>query len=143
MLLCLQICRTISIYLVIFHDRGTLSKAFSKSVYITSIHPPSSNVAIQISSILSNWRTVDLPVMKPYCFLLKRLLSLKYVFHDVISYNRLHCFTSCTGQGDWSVDFDFTLASFFVNNCYITYLPIFKKNRVLYGAVEQHCHRFT
>jgi len=56
---------------------GTVSNAFSKSVYSTSIRPPFSNFSVHSSNTFKSCWTVERPLMNPYCFLLSRSLLTK------------------------------------------------------------------
>ena len=56
---------------------GTLSNAFSKPVYNTSMRPPCSNFSVQSSKTFKSCWTVERPLMNPYCLLLNNLLLKK------------------------------------------------------------------
>ena len=57
----------------------TRIQAHSKhaAVYMTSICPPESNCVVQSSIIFRSWKTVDLPLIKSYCLLLRYEFSKK------------------------------------------------------------------
>ena len=58
---------------------GTLLNASSRSGINHIYFTPSSNHLVHLSNISSSWVTVDLPLIKPNCLLLKRLLEMKWL----------------------------------------------------------------
>jgi len=71
---------------------GTVSNACALCIYITSICPPESNCLVQSSIIFKSCRAVDLPLIKPYCLVLKVWIRKEKV-HNLISNYWFHQFT--------------------------------------------------